>query len=109
MIAVPSQKIVAVHLLEASFCACSKAQPSIFQSEAQQLQETWSGDAELKHIDEPQRNTKGMQETWRYEFPDGRDAAVKLFRSHTPAGYTLVRQTDSELSFARWNDTIAIN
>jgi pyruvate dehydrogenase complex dehydrogenase (E1) component len=28
---------------------------------------------------------------------------MNLFRSHTPAGYNLVRQTDSELWFSRFD------
>jgi hypothetical protein len=103
MIASPSQLILAVLLLAASFCSCGKAKRSTFQSEAQQLQVTWSGEAELKRSGGAQQIVNGMQETWGYQFSGGRDAGVNLFRSHTPAGYALVHQTDSELSFARWD------
>ena len=103
MIATPGRTIFAVLLLAISFCACSKAKSSTFQGEAQWLQAVWAGDAELKHTDVPRRNANGMQETWGYQFSGGRDAAMKLFGTHTPAGYKLVRQGDSELSFARWD------
>jgi hypothetical protein len=103
MIAATSPMLLAALLLAVSFCACSKAKPSTFQNEAQWLQTIWSGDAELKHGGAPQQNPNEMQQAWNYQFLGGRDAAMNLFRSHIPPGYSLVRQTNSELSFARWD------
>lgn len=100
---VSASKILTCFFLVTSFCACNKAKPSTFQNEAQWLQAVWTSDAELKHTDRPQQNANGMQETWTYQFAGGLDAAVKLFRNHTPLGYTIVQQTDSELWFSRFD------
>jgi hypothetical protein len=103
MIALPAKAFGVAVLLAISFSACSRSGLSPFQRESQWLQAIWSSDAELTHSDVPQQSASEMQERWGYQFSGRREAAVKLLRSHTPAGYTLVRESDSELSFARWD------
>ncbi len=96
MIAPPGRPIFAVLLLAIGFCACSRKDPSPFQYETRSLQAVWASDAELKYTEVPRRSENGMLETWWYQFASGPDAAVKLFRSHIPAGYKLVRQDAHE-------------
>lgn len=103
MIAVPARTLLAALLLALSFCSCSGGGHSSFPREAQWLQANWSGDAELIRTDAPRKDANAVQEIWAYQFAGGRDAAMKFFRNHIPAGYTLVRQADSDLSLAKFD------
>ncbi len=103
MIAVSARTVPVCVFLVLSLCACSKPRPSTFESEAHWLQAVWAGDAVLKHTGTPRGNASWIEETWDYQFSGGPEAAVKLFRSHTPMGYTIVRQTDSELLLSRFD------
>jgi hypothetical protein len=84
------------------FCACGKEPPS-FEQEYGSVQKTLSGDAKPARTNHPRQTGYAWEVSWEYAFQGTKDAARKTFQTRIPAGYSLVRQTGSELSFARYD------
>jgi hypothetical protein len=82
--------------------ACNKAQSS-FEQEYRSVQRTLSANAEATQDSRPRQNGYASEASWQYEFPGQKKAAMKTFATRIPAGYKPVRQTDSELSYARFD------
>ena len=83
-------------------CACNKAQ-SAFQQEYRSVQKTLSGGAEPTQASQPRQNGYALEASLQYEFQGHKEAAIKAFQARIPADYNLVRQTSSELTFARFD------
>jgi hypothetical protein len=98
----PPRALAATALLMLVFCACDKGQTP-FEQEYRMVQKTLSGDAEPMQATRPRQNGYASEASWQYEFQGQKEAAMKTFATRIPAGYKLERQTDSELSFARFD------
>jgi hypothetical protein len=99
---VPLRTLAATALLMLVVCACNKPQ-SAFQQEYRSVQKTLSGGAEPTRASRPRQNGYALEASLQYEFEGHKGAAMKAFQARIPAGYSLVRQTGSELSFARYD------
>jgi hypothetical protein len=89
-------------LLVVALCACNKRDSS-FEQECKLIEEKLSSGAESTRTKAPRQNGYGSEASWRYEFQGNRDAAMKTYEARIPAGYSPVRQTTSELDFARYD------
>lgn len=98
----PPRTLAATALLVLVLCACNKAQSS-FEQEYRSVQKTLSANAEATQNSRPRQNGYTSEASWQYEFQGQKEAAVKTFNSRIPPGYKLVRQTGTELSFARFD------
>jgi hypothetical protein len=83
-------------------CACNKAQSS-FEQEYRSVQKTLSANAEPTQVTRPRQNGYASEASWQYEFQGQKEAGMKVFQARIPAGYKAVRQTSSELTFARFD------
>jgi hypothetical protein len=83
--------------------ACNRSGGSAFERECRAVQISWSGEANLIQTSNPRLAGTAMEAAWEYAFPGGKDAAIKTFQARVPAGYSAVRETSSELEFARFD------
>jgi hypothetical protein len=89
-------------LLVVALGACNKRDSS-FEQERKLIEEKLSSGAESTRTKVPRQNGYGSEASWRYEFQGDKDAAMKTYEARIPAGYSRVRQTASELDFARYD------
>lgn len=97
----PQRTLATATLLVLVVCACNKAQSS-FEQERKSVQKALSvGEA----VQDPRLRQNGYvsEALWQCEFQGQTGAAMKTFATRIPAGYKLVRESDSELNFARFD------
>jgi hypothetical protein len=89
-------------LLMVVVCACNKAQSS-FEQERRSVQLALSANSEPVQEARLRQNGYASEASWQYEIQGQKRAAMKTFATRIPAGYKLVRESDSELNFARFD------
>lgn len=94
--------VAATALLVFALCACNK-HASSFEQECRSVQKALSANAEATQDTRPRQNGYASEASWQYELQCQKEAAMKTFEARIPAGYKLVRQTGTELSFARFD------
>jgi hypothetical protein len=99
---VPRRAVTATALLVLALCACNKRDSS-FEQERRSVQKALSANAETTQDTRPRQNGYAWEALWQYELQGQKEAAMKTFETRIPAGYKLVRQTGTELSFARYD------
>lgn len=98
-----SQRTFAAVFLLLALCACTNDGTSVFEQERQSAQKTWSGDATLSASAESRRNGNSIEASWEYAVAGSKEAALRTFGAKAPTGYSVVRQTDSEVSFSKFD------
>lgn len=94
--------VTATALLVLALCACNKRDSS-FEQECRSVQKALSANAETTQDTRPRQNGYAWEASWQYELQGQKEAAMKTFDARIPAGYKLMRQTATELSFARFD------
>jgi hypothetical protein len=79
------------------------ASTPLFEREYASVQNTFSSAGELIRTSKPQRHGDSTEASWTYEFAGDGPAAMKSFMVRIHPAYEAVRQTSSELAFARFD------
>lgn len=95
--------ITAAALVLAMFFASGRDDHSSFEREHASVQNTFSSAGELIRTNKPQRHGDSTEASWTYEFAGNGPDAMKSFMARIPPAYEAVRQTSSELGFAKFD------
>lgn len=95
--------VLAAAFLFLVLCACTKDGASMFEQERQSVQKTWAANATVSASAESRRNSNSIEASWKYAFAGSKEASLKMFGAKIPIGYSVVRQTDSEITFSRFD------
>ena len=95
--------IAAAALVLAMFYASGRDDHSSFEREYASVQKAFTDAGELRQASKPQRRGDATESSWTYEFTGNGPAAMNSFTARIPPAYEAIRQTSSELGFARFD------
>jgi len=95
--------MAAAVLMMLVICSCNRSEPSSFQREYEAVQMMLPSDAQLVNTSAPRQNGYGMEASWESQLPGNIEAAKQACRARVPVRYELVRETSSEIVYARFD------
>lgn len=96
-------------LIALAICSCSRREGTSFGRESDSVQRAVPSDAQLVRNEGPQTKGYQTQASWEYEVPGPVEAAKQTVRQKVPPEYELLRETQFESSYAKFDGHDSFN